>query len=154
MRAIYLDDMTHDVVLVEDDGYESLPFLQALVDGLIEFADIQQTAQTGYLHDPQPFLTRWHRAAQQCSIVVNEEGSFNDMFVYNRRASFLCGEWLFGPAAIVQVGTKGETLPISLENAVFLFEVLLFPLPFKTLTVEQVCQKYIVPRGTIDLSEA
>lgn len=154
MRAIFLDDMTNDVVLVEDDSYTTLPFMQALVDGYIGFADIHSSPLTGYLDNPTPFNLRWERMAMECMMAVNAEGMYHETFTWNRRASFLFSQTIVGPAVIVQMGKDGDTLPISLQNAVFLFDVLKANLPSQTMTVEEVCRKYIVPRGTMDVSEA
>lgn len=146
MRALYLDDMTGDVVVVLDDTTPTLQFMQHLVDGLIEFASID-----GSEFDYVPF-EKIERLASRNDLVVNEEGLFNEVFAYNKHASDLAGFDLVGPALIV--GREGpETVSVHINDVATVLECLNVRY-IGTMTVDEVCRKYIVPRGTWDLSEA
>lgn len=151
MRAIYLDDMTSDVVVVVDDDYTPLSFSQALVDGLIEFAPISaEQMDSDYKFNPIG-IHRMLSLSENNELIVNEEGLSREDFAYNSHASRLSGLDLVGPAIIVRIGPD-DLMNVHINDCATILDI--FGAKEITMTVDEVCRKYIVPRGTWDFSEA
>lgn len=146
MRAVFIDDCTNDVIIVQDESYDSLKFMQLLVDGLIEFTPLFFKSFSGVAEVHQ------ERLRSNNHLVVNEEGLFREDFAYNRKGSLLAGCDIVGPVVIV--GDDGADVgSVHLHDLATLVQI--FPtMRAETLTVQQVCERYIVPRGAWDVSEA
>lgn len=98
MKVIYLNDLDGLPYIVEkEEEQDTLSFLQALVDGLIESVSI----------------------GRNTDIWVNEEGLYRNDFAVNRLATGLARNFagdhytLVGPAVITGVTRNGKTVSVS-----------------------------------------
>lgn len=98
MKVIYLNDLDGLPYVVEKpEGQDTLPFLQALVEGLIECVSINSSTDV------------W----------VNEEGLYRNDFAVNGMATGLARNFtghnytLVGPAVVAGVTPNGETKSVG-----------------------------------------
>ena len=95
---LYLNEFG-DALMVRHEGGSTLPTLQALVEGLIQYVPTDE-----------------NEAGIDADIWVNEEGLYQPTFSVNLLASLFAGQRLVGPAVISRSADDGETVGLSKDD--------------------------------------